>query len=240
MLKVLKNSDEIAVARRELRKRGVDCLSNKFTSFLRRFGILRTVAVGDPLKSWDLLQMIDFFERNIPRSGKVVDIGAFASEMLPALERLGYTNLLGIDLNPQILRMPARPTTTYRVGNFYQDISREERFDAITAISVIEHGFDADALIKMLTSNLKEGGVFLATCDYWPQKVDTSSLSPFDLSWTIFSRQDLEDFFALAALSGLHPVGEIDYTAQDKVINWSDRRYTFAWFALRKTKIHME
>ncbi len=200
-------------------------------------GLLRKIEVGDFAKSWDVLQMINFIERNTPRDGRVADIGAFASEMLPALERLGYKNLLGIDLNPQVLQMPARKTTVYREGDFYHELSSSKPLDAITAISVIEHGFDAAALLKMLSDNLKDGGVFLATCDYWPDKVETERLSPFGLSWTIFSREELENFFGQAAKSGFHPVGEVNFSAKDRVITWNGRSYTFAFFALRKTGV---
>lgn len=234
MLKVLKSENEIVAARRKLHKWGVDCISGKFGLLLRRLGLLRTVAVGDLIKSWDLLQVLEFIEMNILREGRVVDVGAYASETLPALERLGYTNLLGIDLNPGVARMPSQTTTHYQVGDFYRDLTERESLDAITAISVIEHGFDAKALIEMVLGSLKEGGYFLATCDYWPEKVESCSLTPFGLNWQIFSHQELKDFFTLAASVGLHPVGAMDFSVQDRVINWCNKSYTFAWFVLQK------
>ncbi len=107
-------------------------------------------------------------------------------------------------------------------------------FRAITAISVIEHGFDGTALLSEVSRLLAPGGYFIASFDYWPEKIDTTGTTFFDMSWTIFSREEVDDFIALAARHGLEPVGEREYDAASAPIRCGGKDYTFAWLVLGK------
>ena len=62
-------------------------------------------------------------------------------------------------------------------------------FGAITAISVIEHGFESARLLREISRLLRPGGYFVASFDYWPEKVDTTGIDIFGMDWTIFSRR---------------------------------------------------
>jgi hypothetical protein len=100
---------------------------------------------------------------------------------------------------------------------------------------VMEHGFDGERLAAAVSRWLRPGGCFLASFDYWPQRIDTSQARLFGLSWTIFSREDIASFLAVAARHGLRPDGEVRLDVDAPVIHFERRDYTFGWMALRKT-----
>lgn len=222
-------------ARLLLAKRGLNVLPTRFGNLLRKLRLTKKVAVGDVIKGWDVLKTVDFISYNLKNDAAILDMGAFSSEMLPLLVRFGYTDLTGIDLNPRLTDMPLSGVIRYNVGNFLESIYNNGSFNAITAISVIEHGYDGEKLFREVSRLLAPGGFFIASFDYWPEKTATGDECPFGLSWTIFSQDEVRVMLDLAATYGLEPVGPLDYYAHDKTIVWGGRQYTFAWLALKKS-----
>jgi SAM-dependent methyltransferase len=231
---VLTSSDQIRAARRRLRDLGCSFAPNAWARWLRRCGWRGGLDLGDRLKSWDVLRTIEFLRERVPSDQGVLDLGAYCSETLPALHRLGYTALAGLDLNPALGRMPFAESIDYRVADFLASPFADGAFAAITAISVIEHGYAPARLFPELARLLRPGGYFLASFDYWPEKIDTAGIDLFGMDWRIFSRAEVEEAVAVAARSGLAPVGPLVLDAGDDVIHWGGKRYTFAWLALRK------
>lgn len=237
MLCILKKFDEITYARMLLNNRGLNVLPTRFGNFLRSLHLLKVLAVGEVNKGWDVLKTIDFIDSTLEKDAAVLDIGAFSSEILPLLARLGHTNLVGIDLNPCLMDMPSAGIIRYDVGNFLATSYPDGYFSVISAISVIEHGYDGQKLFEEIARLLAPGGFFVASFDYWPQKIDSSDVSPFGLSWTIFSLDQVNEMIDQAAIYDLEPIDSLDYTAQDRTINWQDKKYTFAWMVLRKKSL---
>lgn len=234
-VRILKNELQNVHARKILRERGLDFLEPPLRSKLRSLLGLRRIAVGEAVKSWDVLETISFLQENVNPSEPVLDIGAYASEIPCILHRLGYQNVYGIDMNPGIVQMPFGAHVRYVVGDFHSYPFPDSFFAAITATSVIEHGFDARRLWSRLSRLLRPGGYFIASTDYWPDKIETGNLRPFGMEWAIFSSGELRRLLDQAAEAGLYPVGEtMDFDAGEPVVCWNGRRYTFAWFALRK------
>lgn len=232
---VLKSRRESSQARDEMRRRGIDCLSPPGTRLLRKIGLRGGVDVGHPDKSWDVLRTVEFLERTLSRDAPVLDIGAYTSEVLCSLHRLGYTALTGIDLNPAVRLMPHADSIDYVVGDFTRTPFADASFAAVTAISVIEHGFDGPLLLTELSRILRPGGYFVASVDYWPEKISTDGISAYGMAWKIFSERELRAFLEEANAFGLAPAGEPDFTAADRTMRWKGKRYTFAWVALKKT-----
>ena len=54
------------------------------------------------------------------------------------------------------------------------------------------------------------------------------------LEWTIFSEGELRTFLADAARYGLRSIGPLDFKASRHMVTWNNRRYPFAWMALKK------
>ena len=80
------------------------------------------------------------------------------------LSRLNYRNLTGVDLNPKLVRMPEPDKVRYLVSDFLATPFADASFDAISAISVIEHGFQCDRLLGEISRLLKPAGYFYSLC----------------------------------------------------------------------------
>ena len=232
---VLRSRDEIVSARARMRQCRLSRLSPGPLRWLARHRLWRGQVVGDWLKSWDVELTLARIRSGIPTDAPIVDMGTYGCEVLPALAAAGYRDLLGIDLEPRLLRQPAPRPIRYRVADFLAAEGADRTAAAVTAISVIEHGFDAERLAAAVSRWLRPGGCFFASFDYWPDGIDTSGIRLFGLSWTIFSRRQIESFLDVAARHGLHPDGEVSLEAAEPVIHWGGRDYTFGWMALRRS-----
>lgn len=235
-VKVLQQKSEIKDARRELRRRGVSYLTgNRLISLIyNRLGLKRIIPVGHIFKSWDVLATVDFIQGHLPVTAPILDIGAFASEIICVLHRLKYTALTGIDLDPNIVRMPYARKIRYEVGDFMHSHFADETFAAITAISVIEHGFQSSALLKEITRLLRPGGYFIASFDYWPNKIDTRGSNMYGMDWCIFSREEVLALLDEAKGYGLSSCGPVELEATEAMIELAGKSYTFAWLVLQK------
>lgn len=237
-MKVLQDKAQINTARQELDKKGashVDRPDSRLKARLRRLGLVRDVVMGDLIKSWDVLATINFLESHVKRDEPILDIGCYASEILSSMHRIGYSNLAGADLNRNLNRMPYQESIRYEVTDFMHTKFSDSSFKAITSISVIEHGFNGKSLLKEMSRLLQPGGYFIASFDYWPEKIDTAGMKIFGMDWKIFSKEEVANFIAEAATYGLYPAGAIRDASNEKAIDCGGKQYTFAWLALKKT-----
>ncbi len=226
-MQVLKTWKQVTEARAVLQSRGLS-----LTEGVPVPGGMR--AVGDPKKSWDVLATATLIEQRYPRSAAILDLGANNSEILGILYRIGYRNLAGIDMDPRLRTMPFADAIDYRIGDYHASDFADGSFDVITAISVIEHGFNGPRLLAEVSRLLKPGGCFIASVDYWDPKLDTTGKQAYGMDWRIFSAGEIREVFRLAGEYGLRSPGSQDFAPQDKLIDWNDRSYTFAWLVLEK------
>ena len=236
-LEVLQEKFQINKARQELIRMGISHVvtpDSRLRAFLRRFGLVKNIVVGDFLKSWDVLATVSFLESHVNKNDPILDIGCYASEIIVALHKSGYANLAGVDLNPNLKKMPYHENIRYEIGNFMHAKFQDASFQAITSISVIEHDFDGQSLLKEMSRLLKPGGYFIASFDYWPDKIDTTGTQFFGMDWKIFSKDEVSNFVKDAAGYGLTPVGEMSFSGKDKPIDCAGKQYTFGWIVLKK------
>ena len=232
---VLRTRAQIIEARANLVSRDLAWRTNYLAKWLRRMRLLSRQEIGDALKSWDVLHTADFAVKYVKKNEPVLDIGAFASEIPIILHRLGFTDLSGVDLNPAVRKMPYADKIRYSVSDFLKTPFANDSFSLITAISVIEHGFRPRELLEEMSRLLKPGGFFVASFDYWPEKISTEGIQMFGMDWRIFSKSEVEELIRTARSYGLTPHGAIDLDADQKPISFFERSYTFAWLALQKT-----
>jgi len=233
-LKVLAAKPAIAASRQELDAMGASALDGALSALVHRLRLSRGVHMGDQVKSWDVLQTVKFLNQNIKKSDAVLDIGCYASEITSSLFQIGYTNLTGADLNPNLGKMPHQGKIKYQVTDFMHTPFAAGSFDAVTSISVIEHGFNPEALLVEMSRILKSGGYFVSSFDYWPEKIDTRDTKFFGMDWKIFSEQEVAAFVKMSADFGFKPVGELAFSGKERPIECGGRQYTFAWLALVK------
>jgi SAM-dependent methyltransferase len=235
-VEVLQSMQEVRAARARLEARGLSMLGLPVGERRLRDRFLGRLQpkLGDDVKSWDVLTTAEFMERNFPPTARVLDLGAYCSEILCVLHRLGFARLTGVDLNERLGDMPFADQIRWQVANFLDAPFPDGAFDAVTSISVIEHGFDAPRLLKSVSRLLAPGGCFLASFDYWPQKIDTSKTKFFGMDWRIFSAEEVRAFIEQAREFGLTPVGGVALDATERPVSAAGHAYTFAWMALRK------
>ena len=242
MFEVLQSKQEIEAARQSLRAQGRSAIQEMSTKeglwlrFLCRLGLRRSLPVGDQVKSWDVGLTLDFISEHLAKDSCIVDLGAYCSEVPVALARMGYTGVHGVDLNPAVKSMPYADRVAYNVSDFMNTSYEAASFDAITSISVIEHGYNPESLFAEVGRLLRPDGYFIASFDYWPEKIDTGDTKFFDMSWLIFSAEDVEHMLSVAQRHRLVPVGAMHYSARDRPISCMGYEYTFGWVVLKKAR----
>ena len=234
MFKVLQNQNQVDTAREDMKSKGRSVLEGGLLKALRRIGIFKGLPVGDKVKSWDVAQTLEFIDVHLPKEAKILDLGAYCSEVPVALVKMDYLNVNGVDLNAEVKKMPYADKVSYTVSDFMKMPFSSDSFDLVTAISVIEHGYEPERLFAELGRIIRPGGHFIASFDYWPEKIDTKNTRFFDLTWLIFSKGDVSLLLDVAKLHGFTLLDEAHYEAGDPLINCMGFDYTFGWLVLRK------
>ena len=197
------------------------------------------------------------------RESFVLDVGCYESPILPMLKRLGFINLYGCDL---VLKSADSNTTFFTSNNssssleyhedyapiaqMYSDQSyqlsiqniedtkyRDQMFDYVTSLSVIEHGVNIEKYFREMSRIIKSNGYLLTSTDYWPDKlVNNKNVLSNGTPDNIFSREEVENLVEIAEKNGLKLIESIDFEYKEKVVRWNSigLDFTFIFFAMRK------
>ncbi|PYR68872.1 MAG: hypothetical protein DMF88_07825 [Acidobacteria bacterium] len=242
LIRTLQSTSEIEASRRSLQRRGLSSLGSAQLLpwqllYAARF-IARPLQV-DAIKSWDVDSAIRLIERHVPdRDASILDMGCFNSEVVYALHAAGYRNVHGIDLNPRCEWMPYWHRIRYRTGDLTRSGYATGAFQAITCLSVVEHGVDVAALAAEARRLLTPGGILVVTTDFDVRGGHSghAGLTPFGLHWRIFdptSIRKLISVFASAGLGLLEGGREADLVHDSCPIQWNGERYTFLLLVFR-------
>lgn len=195
----------------------------------------------DPQKNWDTLKCLYYILQSCDPTSPVLDVGASSrSVILRWLDRLGFQELHACDL-----REEKRKYQNTRIKFSKQDLTNtsypDNYFQAITSVSVIEHGVPLDKYVREMARLLKPGGLLLTSTDYWSGYIDCKGIYPYgDLmpEMKVFQPFEIEQFCALAKSVGLSLRRPLDLSTTEKSVYWErvDRRYTFIFVAMRKTE----
>ncbi len=171
MVRILKRQADIELSRIRLREKGCDTSTGWRRALFETLYRIRYRAPAPAValnKSWDILSILETIESYLPRrNARILDMGSFNSEIALALWQAGYRELIAVDLNPagQSIRWFGN-RIDFRCENLYHPSVPPESLDAVTAVSVIEHGYDRNRLVDTLKSLLKPGGIALITTDF--------------------------------------------------------------------------
>ena len=192
--------------------------------------------VALPAKNWDSLAALDLILRNTGPSARIFDAGGeWYSMILPWLCLYGYRNLTAGNLVfEQKLR---RGPIVYEHADITRTKYPDRSLDAVTCLSVIEHGVDLDAYFREMARIIKAGGLLITSTDYYEAPVDTRSQQAYGVPIHIFTRDEISQALTLATKYGFSLVAPLDLRAGEKVVHWEqyNLRYTFVVFSLRKT-----
>jgi SAM-dependent methyltransferase len=188
-----------------------------------------------PEKNWDHLAAVSTILARTSPSACILDAGGeFYSNVLPALFVYGYRNLHGINLS---FTDPARRgPIRYLPGDITHAPFPDEFFDAITCLSVVEHGVPLERYFREMYRLLKPGGVLITSTDYFPTPIDTKGMLAHGAPVQIFSKPEVQAAISLAQGIGLMPIEELDLECTETPIRWDayGLAYTFVIFTLQK------
>ncbi|MFC1982040.1 class I SAM-dependent DNA methyltransferase, partial [Chloroflexota bacterium] len=107
-----------------------------------------------------------FFSRYVPKEARVLDAGAGTGQVGEALAKLGYRNLIAMDLSSAMLE-EARKKNVYR--EFYQMVMGEplnfatDFFDAAVSVGVLTVGHAPAGSLDELVRVTRSGGYIVFT-----------------------------------------------------------------------------
>jgi SAM-dependent methyltransferase len=213
---VLKTSQEVEAARQQVHD----------------IGLFQCV---DEPKNWDSLAALDCLLDNTNQRARILDAGAEKySVILPWLALNGYKNLWGNNLVFE--KAEKQGPITFEYGDITQTKYEDEFFDAITCMSVVEHGVDIKTYLREMQRILKPGGVLITSTDYWEQPVDTTGKYQYGTQVHLFHADEIRTVIEDAKSIGFDITSEIDLTSDEKAVYWAapNLHYTFIIFTLRK------
>jgi SAM-dependent methyltransferase len=197
-------------------------------------------AAGLPLhrgeeKNWDHLAAVFAILSETTTSARVLDAGAeFYSNVLPALFAYGYRDLYGVNLS--FTGAARRGPIRYLPGDITRLSFADGYFDAVSCMSVIEHGVPLEGYFREMHRVLKPGGLLITSTDYYPTATDTAGKMAHGAAIKVFTRAEIEQMLRLAEEIGFERTGEIDLECSERAVEWPQfgLEYSFVIFTLRK------
>lgn len=186
-------------------------------------------------KNWDSLAALDCILQKTDPTARILDAGAeLYSVILPWLFLYGYKHVTGINLvfDHPIRRGPIR----YEYGDITKTQFPADTFDAITCLSVIEHGVDLRAYFQEMARILKPNGLLITSTDYHMTPIDTKGQVAYGVPIHIFSQEEIFAALDIARELGLEPTGPLDPQHDENPVRWEafELDYTFLTFTLQK------
>ena len=204
----------------------------------KNMAVARAVTLGLPShiersKNWDSLAALDCILANTRPGANILDAGAeLYSVILPWLFLYGYRKLHGINLAFQ--ERTHRGPIVYDHGDITHTVYEPGSFDAVTCLSVVEHGVDLTAYFREMSRILKPGGILVTSTDYWDTPVDTRGQAAFGVPVHIFTELEIKDAIHIAERFGFELTSPVQFGCKEKVVRWLGLDYTFILFSLRK------
>lgn len=206
---------------------------------------LRLPLHRDLPKNWDALgavaAVLDLVDDG-SRSARIMDAGsARYSSVLPWLRLYGFGHAPGslIGINLEFGRQVTRDGVVFRYGDVTDTGLPTGHLDAITCMSVIEHGVPLQPFLAESARLLRPGGILSVSTDYDQQPPDTTGKQVYGSDVHIFSPREIRDFVALADEHDLELVGSLDdddLAHTERPVHWGrvDLDYTFILLTFRR------
>jgi SAM-dependent methyltransferase len=182
-------------------------------------------------KNWDTLGAASTVLARVGSTGRVLDAGAARySTLLVWLYLYGLRDLVGINLE---FRRPVRHgrggCVRFEPGDATATRFECGSFDAVTCLSVIEHGVPIPEFLAEAARLLRPGGVLVVSTDYDAEPPDTSGHTAYGAPVHVFSPAEIEALIKLADEAGFDLDGAFAPEHRERPVHWKrlDLRFTF-------------
>ncbi|WP_432570925.1 glycosyltransferase [Kineococcus sp. SYSU DK005] len=206
---------------------------------------LHLPAHPDAPKNWDALGAVAAvltLADDGSRSARVLDAGsARYSPVLPWLRLYGFGAERGAlaGINLEFGAPVHRDGVEFRHGDVTDTGLPDASLDAVTCMSVIEHGVPVPEFLAETARVLRPGGVLCLSTDYDADPPDTSGVSAYGAPVRIFSPADVRELVAQADGVGLELLGELSEQVlahPERPVHWARTGldYTFVLLTFRR------
>lgn len=186
-------------------------------------------------KNWDSLAALDIILRTADTNSRIFDAGGeWYSMIAPWLFLYGYKNItVG---NKVFDKKRRRGSIVYENSDITSTKFSNGYFNAVTCLSVIEHGVDLIAYFKEMSRIIKAGGILITSADYYDTPIDTKGQEAYGVPIYIYSKDEIIKALELATRYGFSLMSPMDLRSAEKVVHWKeyDLHYTFIIFSLQK------
>lgn len=190
--------------------------------------------MADLPKNWDSLAALDLILQTTGKRSRIFDAGGeLYSMILPWLCLYGYKNLTAGNL--VFDKKIRRGTIVYEHADITCTKFSNGYFDAVTCLSVIEHGLDLNAYFKEMSRIIRDGGILITSTDYYDTPIDTKGQEAYGVPIHIFTKDGITQALELATRYGFSLMSPIELRSAEKVVHWEkyDLRYTLVIFSLQ-------
>ncbi len=205
----------------------------KYTAIVKRLGL---PVRSDQSKNWDSLIAYKQIVEKFPKDANILDAGAEVySSILPWLFLTGYQHLYG---NNIIFKNRfKRGTILYDYGDITKTDFPLNFFDAITCLSVVEHGVELDQFFKEMSRLLKPGGILVLSTDYYETSIETKDKFEYGHQIKIFNKNDIRDMINQASKNNLNLITDQDLNCAEKPVHWERFGLEYTYVCLTFEKI---
>lgn len=147
--------------RRNVRK----TVYEKYVSY--HFGFshnLKNIEIEYEKRYWWFKEHVWRFIKNLDKNSKVLVIGCGLGHELYALQKLGFKDVLGVDISPECINFCQEYGFNVIKMDIFEFLSNDAKtFDLIVAFDIIEHFTREESLslAKLVYKSLSSGGIFI-------------------------------------------------------------------------------
>lgn len=187
-------------------------------------------------KNWDALGAVAAVLAYVGPGARVLDAGAARySIILPWLRLYGVESLLGLNIEFDD-RQVRHGSATFRHGDITATGLPDASLDAVTCMSVIEHGVDVPAFLAEASRVLRPGGVLVISTDYDQSPPDTSRQEAYGQPVHIFGPEGIERLVKHAEELGFSLVGDLALSHDERPVHWHRHGLDYTFLLLTFTR----
>jgi len=190
----------------------------------------------DKSKNWDALGAVSTVLTALGTDIRVLDAGAARySSVLPWLRLYDVRELVGNNL--EFTRVIRHGGVQFEYGDVTATHYRDGWFDAVTCMSVIEHGVPLDAFLAESARILRPGGLLVVSTDYDQEPPDTVGKYAYGVQVKIFGPDDIKALVESAKIVGLELEGDLALEHSERPVHWPRTGLDYTFIRLTFTRV---